>query len=370
MTFRSEAYPTPGLCRTGGLDRVIRASRAFVAALVATFVAAGCGVAPVGTRDADRPAATLPEVQPAFGGQGQMLAGAPGGEASWLRLQDGTQMVVVASDRPGDRHLSWASSADGRIWTSFVPFTSGALTDVEPVLFASARGVECVFASNRWLATYALYRTSFRAGRWSEPVRLELGVGPHRAPAVVRAGDRWLLAWQGPEGVSLSTSVDGVVFPQGRLLLAQHGDPAIAAVGDRVVVVAHQRKALFSTARDAGVWSTPVRIPLPVPAWSPALSAAASDSVALAYATAPSDQVAAGLGLARWSEAGWSDLGRAVSSSADLGQPAWCAGAQAPFSLLLGMELPSLQQALVRVVWSSLPEGATASLPTGGSAKP
>lgn len=370
MTFPSEAYPTPGHCRTGGEDRVRRASRGPLLAAIVALATTGCGVTGTGIRDLDRPAAAAPDLQPAFGGQAQLLQGAPGGEASWLRLQDGAHLVVVASDRPGDRHLFFATSADGRNWSTFAPFTTGALTDVEPVLFTSARGVECVFSSNRWLAQYALYRTTFRDGRWSEPVRLELGAGPHRAPAVVRSGDRWLLAWQGPDGVRVASSADGQAFGQGRLVLAQHGDPAVAAVGQRVVLVAHQRKALTASVLDGETWSAPARVPLAAPAWSPALATVATGSLALAYATAPSDQAPAALGLARWADARWTDMGRALSTSAELAAPAWCAGPQAPLSLLLGMDLSGLQQGLARVTWSSFPEDASASSPAGGPVNP
>lgn len=347
----------------GGRDVTHGPSRG--ALLVAVLLGVpGCGVASGAVTGAGPALPATPDLQVAFGGQFQRLVGAPVGEASWLRREDGSHVAMVASDRPGQRHLYWSSSTDGRTWAPFRPATAGALTDVEPVLFASAQGLECVFSSNRWLAQYALYRTSLREGRWSEPVRLELGPGPHRAPAVARFGDKWVLAWQGPEGVTVSTSGDGLTFPRGKMVLAQHGDPAVAAVGERLLVLGHQRKALTATVLDQGGWSSPVRVPLAGPAWSPALTQGASDSLALAYATAAGDLAPAAIGLARWSAGRWADLGRAASSPSELEAPAWCGGAAAPLSLLLGMDRMTSQQALVRLEWKALPGEATTTLPT------
>ncbi|MBM3266168.1 MAG: hypothetical protein FJZ01_00850 [Candidatus Sericytochromatia bacterium] len=262
--------------------------RIFIAA-VATAALSACGAeAPFGPGapgqgPGTRPPASLPTVG---GQQAAAVSFGPEGPKtpSLYRAADGTWGVAYGSEKLGNKHIYFATSRDGASWTPAAAVQPGALSDIDPALFADSRGFHVIFASNREVPTWALYVCDQTGTGWSAPERLNVPGAMVSEPAVTATPHGWALTYRSSDGLVVAESADGHNWYEARVAATHLGDPAIASANGRLHVVAHRSAQLYEVSRGpSGAWSAPKSLGLSGQAINPALAVDRNGRIALAF---------------------------------------------------------------------------------------
>ncbi|MBI6545222.1 MAG: exo-alpha-sialidase [Cyanobacteria bacterium NC_groundwater_1444_Ag_S-0.65um_54_12] len=212
---------------------------------------------------------------------------AAGISSSLWQRNDGTWAIAYGSEAVGDRDIFFATSnnSDGKRWNTPNAIAPAEFTAQDPVLFGRGEQLHLLFSSNRDGQNFHLYETSFTEGSWQTASRLELPGSLCVAPAVTSTPDGWLLAYQSSLGLMVAESIDGTSWENAQLAATRLGDPALAQVGDRLVLVAQRNQQLFELSRTAsGSWSIPSPLELGASARQPYLASDATGRLVMAYA--------------------------------------------------------------------------------------
>jgi len=192
--------------------------------------------------------------------------------SSLYRMGDGTWGVAYGSEKFGNKHIYFSTSRDGATWSAAQPVRPGDLSDTDPALFADQTGFHVIFASNREVPTWALYVSDYQGGTWSPPQRLNLPGRMPTEPCVAPTSHGWALAYRATDGLIVAESGDGHNWYEARVAATHLGDPAIAQVDGKLMVVAHRSAQLFELSKtDEFTWSQPKLLPLTGEAQQPAL---------------------------------------------------------------------------------------------------
>ncbi len=239
-------------------------TRVLLGAVVATVIS-GCGAElpflnkPGSGTPSTEPTIELPVVAGAkaaavaFGSEGPQVP-------SLFRGPDGSWGIAYGSDKLGNKHIYFASSKDGAKWGAATQVQPGPLSDQDPALFADQTGFHVIFSSNRDEAT-ALYVSDRNATGWSPPQKLNLPGGLPVEPSITRTSHGWALAYRCTSGIVVAESGDGHNWYEARVAGTHLGDPAIAYVDGKLLVVAHRSQQLFQISRGAtGAWTQAVSL--------------------------------------------------------------------------------------------------------------
>lgn len=296
---------------------------------VALTVLSGCGAdAPFlkkpGTTGSQEPTIELPVVAGtkaspvSFGAEGPQVP-------SLFQAMDGTWGIAYGSERLGNKHVYFSSSPDGAKWSKAVQVAPGGLSDQEPALFADQTGFHVIFASNRDEQSLALYVSDQTATGWSPAQKLNLPGGLPQEPAVCRTSHGWALAYRSTEGVIVAESGDGHNWYEARVAGTHLGDPAIAYVNGRLLVVAHRSQQLYELSRGAsGTWTQPRAVGFEGSARQPSLSVDQTGNPVLAFShrTGPAGTGPVQIALSTLAGGAWTPPEALTSTRGDNVNPA------------------------------------------------
>lgn len=244
-----------------------------LATLIAAAALTGCGAGGMqGALISD----AAPRVAP---GWTSVKVAADGIEPCLVSRKAGGYAIAYATDKLGDRHVYFTSSADGARWTPPVAIAQGPLSDEAPALCEDAAGsLHLFFGSNRD-ERYAVYETTSSDGQaWSAAEALPAELKDDQDgnfPAIAPLPSGGLaIAYETYAGIRFRTRNAQGKWTSGETVATTAGAPALAVGSDGKIALAFMSyQKLYVRGRSAaGAWTAPTEL-AGVPAETPALTA-------------------------------------------------------------------------------------------------